>query len=65
MLSHLEIDRYFSTILGYNDVAKPKPNPDMVNVLLDKYNTKKEKTKLIGDSNKDIAAAKKLGLKGF
>ena len=65
MLSHLEIDRYFSTILGYNDVAKPKPNPDMVNVLLDKYNTKKEKTKLIGDSNKDIAAAKKAGIEGI
>ena len=65
MLSHLEIDRYFSTILGYNDVAKPKPNPDMVNVLLDKYNTKKDKTKLIGDSNKDIAAAKKAGIEGI
>ena len=65
MLSHLEIERYFSTILGYNDVAKPKPNPDMVNVLLDKYNTKKDKTKLIGDSNKDIAAAKKAGIEGI
>ena len=59
------IATYFSTILGYNDVAKPKPNPDMVNVLLDKYNTKKEKTKLIGDSNKDIAAAKKAGIEGI
>ena len=64
MLSHLEIDRYFSTILGYNDVAKPKPNPDMVNVLLDKYRIKKQNAQLVGDSNKDIIAATNAGIDG-
>ena len=40
MLNHLEIESYFSSIVSYNDVDRPKPNPDMVNVLLDKYKIK-------------------------
>lgn len=64
MLEHLEIKSYFSTILGYNDVNKPKPNPDMVNLLLDKYNVKKHNAKLIGDSIKDTTAALNAGIEG-
>ncbi|WP_198306385.1 HAD family hydrolase [Arcobacter vandammei] len=64
MLNHLEINRYFSTILGYNDVEKPKPNPDMVNALLNKYNVKKENAQLFGDSVKDTMAAYNAGIDG-
>ncbi|QKF73144.1 phosphoglycolate phosphatase-like HAD superfamily hydrolase [Aliarcobacter faecis] len=65
MLNHLEIDKYFSSILGYNDVEKPKPNPDMVNVLLDKYSIKKENAQLVGDSTKDTIAAFNAGIDGI
>jgi phosphoglycolate phosphatase len=65
MLNHLEINSYFSTILGYNDVEKPKPNPDMVNALLDKYSIKKQNAQLVGDSNKDIMAAFNAGIDGI
>ncbi len=64
MLNHLEIDRYFSSILGYNDVAKPKPNPDMVNRILDIHNIKKENAKVVGDSIKDTKAAFNAGVDG-
>lgn len=64
MLNHLEIDRYFSSILGYNDVAKPKPNPDMVNRILDIHNIKKENAKVVGDSIKDTKAAYNAGVDG-
>ena len=64
MLNHLEIDTYFSSILGYNDVNKPKPNPDMINALLDKYNIHKNNTQLIGDSIKDTTAAFNAGVDG-
>ena len=30
MLNHLEIGHHFDTIVGYNDVTKPKPHPEMV-----------------------------------
>lgn len=62
MLSHLEINKYFSSILGYNDVLKPKPNPDMVNKILDIHNIKKQNAQLVGDSHKDIMAASKAGI---
>lgn len=64
MLNHLEIDKYFSSIVGYNDVEKPKPSPDMVNYLLEKYKVEKNKAQLIGDSTKDIVAAKNAGIDG-
>ncbi|QKF59315.1 HAD family hydrolase [Aliarcobacter lanthieri] len=62
MLNHLEINHYFSSILGYNDVEKPKPNPDMINKILDIHNIKKENAQLIGDSKKDIMAATNAGV---
>ena len=65
MLNHLEIENYFSSIVGYNDVEKPKPNPDMVNILLDKYSIKKQNAQLVGDSNKDIMAATNAGIEGI
>lgn len=65
MLNHLEIESYFCSIVGYNDVDRPKPNPDMVNVLLDKYRIKKQNAQLVGDSNKDIMAATNAGIDGI
>ncbi|WP_418185551.1 HAD family hydrolase [Aliarcobacter vitoriensis] len=62
MLNHLEINHYFSSILGYNDVEKPKPNPDMINKILDIHNIKKENAQLVGDSKKDIMAANNAGV---
>lgn len=48
--------------MGYNDVEKPKPNPDMINKILDIHNIKKENAQLIGDSKKDIMAATNAGV---
>jgi phosphoglycolate phosphatase len=62
MLSHLEIEKYFKTIVGYDSVKKPKPNPEMINKILDKHNIEKENAQLVGDSHKDIIAAKNAGV---
>jgi len=62
MLSHLKINHYFSSIFGYNDVKNPKPNPDMINKILDTHNIKKENAQLVGDSKKDIMAATSAGI---
>lgn len=62
MLSHLEIEKYFKTIVGYDSVTKPKPNPEMINKILNKHNIEKENAQLIGDSHKDIIAAKNAGV---
>ncbi|EFU69302.1 HAD family hydrolase [Aliarcobacter butzleri] len=62
MLTHLELNHYFSSILGYNDVKNPKPHPEMVNKLLDIHQIKKQNAQLIGDSHKDIMAATNAGV---
>lgn len=62
MLNHLELGKYFKTIVGYNDVLKPKPHPEMVYKILEEINTTKEKSILVGDSHKDIQAASNAGV---
>ena len=62
MLNHLEIGKYFKTIVGYNDVLKPKPHPEMVYKILEEIKTTKEKSLLVGDRHKDIQAAANAGI---
>lgn len=54
MLGHLQIDSFFSTIIGADMVEKSKPHPDMII----KLNNAPSQTILIGDSHKDSLAAK-------
>lgn len=62
MLAHLEIEKYFKTIVGYDSVKKPKPHPEMIYKILDSHNIKKENAQLVGDSHKDIMAADNAGV---
>lgn len=62
MLGHLEINHFFKKIVGYNDVLKPKPHPEMVFKLIEHINTTKDKSLLIGDSHKDTQAATNAGI---
>lgn len=63
MLNHLEIGHYFEKVVGYNDVLKPKPHPEMIYKILDHHTkSSKEKSILVGDSHKDIQAATNAGI---
>lgn len=62
MLNHLELGHFFDSIVGYNDVKKPKPHPEMVYKMLDKHNIQKHNAQLVGDSHKDIMAANNAGI---
>ncbi len=62
MLNHVGIGEHFKTILGYNCVKNAKPHPEMVYKLLNTHNIQKENAQLIGDSHKDIMAAKTAGV---
>jgi phosphoglycolate phosphatase len=57
MIKHLNIDKYFSTIVGSSCVKNPKPAPDMILKILKQYNMKQKDTILIGDSMKDKQAS--------
>ncbi|XOB60834.1 HAD family hydrolase [Campylobacterota bacterium DY0563] len=62
MLGHLEIEKYFKSILGYDSVKMPKPHPEMVYKILDNHNIQKQNAQMIGDSHKDIMAATNAGI---
>lgn len=57
----LEIDRYFKEIISVADGFKRKPNPEMLNYLMDKYDLKKEDLWVIGDRQIDVEFGKSVG----
>ena len=59
MTKHLDIYKYFDYIIGADKVQYPKPNPDMILKIIDKYKYNLKNIILIGDSKKDMLAAKK------
>ena len=63
MLKHLDIYQYFNIIIGSDKVSMPKPDREMVDVILQTRNIKKEKSIFIGDSAKDEECAKDAGVK--
>ncbi|MCK9336701.1 MAG: HAD family hydrolase [Arcobacteraceae bacterium] len=58
MLTHLQIDSFFSTIIGADMVERSKPHPDMIIKTMTQLNNDPCQTILIGDSHKDSIAAK-------
>jgi len=57
MTSHLGIDHYFDYFIGADKVSKPKPNPEMLLITIEKLNMQIKDSILIGDSHKDKNAA--------
>lgn len=63
MLKHLNIYNYFNMIIGSDKVSTPKPHQEMVDIILQTRNIKKENTIFVGDSAKDEECAKAGGIK--
>jgi phosphoglycolate phosphatase len=66
MLSHLEVDSFFDMIVGSEHVQQPKPHPEMVLRILNfcGYRSGLDCALMVGDNNKDMAAARKSGIPG-
>jgi len=58
MTKYLKIKHYFKDIIGVNEIEKAKPHPYMINTLINKHHFNKNHTILVGDSHKDLLAAK-------
>jgi len=61
ILEQLQLAQYFDFIAGPEKVTKVKPDPEMINFLIDHFSVKKEKTLVIGDTRNDILAARHAG----
>ena len=67
MLDHLDLTRFFDHILGAEAVQEPKPDPEMIRILLTRYGYRPQQDQalLIGDSAKDMEAARRAGITPF
>jgi len=57
MLGFCEMSDFFTHIIGANNVEKSKPNPDMIDLLINATSIGHKDTILVGDSLKDEGAA--------
>lgn len=55
------LDKFFDYTIGADEVENAKPAPDMLNVLMDKTNTKPDEVVMIGDTSFDLEMANNAG----
>ena len=60
MLENLGVSKLFDNIIGADKVKHSKPDPEMLNVILESYgfDKKKDKAWMVGDNSKDILSAR-------
>ena len=61
-LKQKKMDQYFDFVIGREDVNKLKPDPQGIEIILNKYFFQKNQTIIIGDTDKDIIAGAKGGI---
>jgi len=61
-VNHLQIDKYFDTVLSTQSVGRLKPDPLGLEIIISALKSKKSKTVYIGDMVDDILAAKEAGI---
>ena len=62
LLEHFDMGNYFTYSVTTMDVAKPKPDPEGIYMIMDKFNARKEDILFIGDAFTDYYAAKAAGV---
>ncbi len=62
LLAKLEIDQYFELVTGSDEIAKPKPAPDMLLYQLDVLKIQPNEAVMVGDAPADIKAGKAAGM---
>ena len=67
MLSSLEVAELFDVIIGADKVAASKPDPSLLNAILNYYDfdRKQDKAWMIGDNSKDIKSAENAGIEAI
>lgn len=61
LLSSLDIDSFFSLVLGGDSLSVKKPDPLPLNTVLSEYKVRPEQALMVGDSVSDFLAARSAG----
>lgn len=62
VLRDLELNSYFSCVLGGGSTKNPKPSPDLLNLAIDTLGIKNQDAIYVGDSSIDYLAAGQAGI---
>lgn len=62
ILRTLEIDHLFAEVLGPNDVERPKPDPEMLEIMMMRLGLGAEEVVYVGDMPLDVEVARKAGV---
>jgi len=63
ILRHFGLSRYFQTVVTSRDVARPKPHPDMLELVARRLGLRGNELLFVGDSELDSAAAARAGIR--
>lgn len=63
MIKKHSLSKYFPIVIGYEDVKKPKPDPEAVFLACNKLEISPEDTMTVGDSKSDILMGKQANSK--
>jgi 2-phosphoglycolate phosphatase len=62
ILKALDIDHLFAEVLGPNDVARPKPDPEMLEIMMARLGLGTDEVVYVGDMLLDIEVARNAGV---
>jgi len=62
LIKHFGLGEFFSTIVTSHDVPRPKPHPDMLLLVSERFGVTPERLVFVGDSDADYQAAKAAGM---
>jgi phosphoglycolate phosphatase len=62
ILKGLGLDHYFCGIWGPEAAARPKPEPDVLHMVMELYGATADRTIMVGDTRNDVAAGRAAGV---
>jgi len=65
ILKALEIEHLFAEVIGPNDVERPKPDPEMLEIIMMRMGLNAEETVYVGDMPIDVEVARKAGVDAY
>ena len=65
ILKALEMEHLFAEVLGPNDVERPKPDPEMLEIIMMRLGLSPEEVAYVGDMLLDIEVARRAGVAAY
>lgn len=65
ILKHFQLEKYFEEVICSDQISRPKPDAEGINLIADKLMLKIEDIVMIGDAQNDICCAQNAGVKSI